>query len=40
MNDVLDTCTSDYDPSEAWTLVRGSQATQAPVQRAVQGRLL
>lgn len=29
--EVLDTYTSDYDPSEAWTLVRDSQATQAPV---------
>ncbi|WP_260640519.1 glycosyl hydrolase [Streptomyces angustmyceticus] len=29
--DVLDTYTSDYDPSEAWTLVRDSLATHAPV---------
>uniref|UniRef100_A0AAU1U5B0 Glycosyl hydrolase n=1 Tax=Streptomyces sp. NBC_00119 TaxID=2975659 RepID=A0AAU1U5B0_9ACTN len=29
--EVLDTYTSDYDPSEAWTLVNDSQATQAPV---------
>ncbi|MEU3390647.1 MULTISPECIES: glycosyl hydrolase [Actinomycetes] len=29
--EVLYTYTSDYDPSEAWTLVRDSQATQAPV---------
>ncbi|MFJ2720675.1 glycosyl hydrolase [Streptomyces sp. NPDC087437] len=29
--EVLDTYTSDYDPSEAWTLVRDSHAAQAPV---------
>ncbi|GAB3177281.1 glycosyl hydrolase [Streptomyces incanus] len=29
--EVLDTYTSDYDPSEAWTLVRDSRAAQAPV---------
>ncbi|MFI5662280.1 glycosyl hydrolase [Streptomyces sp. NPDC051684] len=29
--EVLDTCTSDYDPSEAWTLVRDSCATQTPI---------
>lgn len=30
-HEALDTYTSDYDPSEAWTLVIDSQATQAPV---------
>ncbi|MCV2458241.1 glycosyl hydrolase [Streptomyces sp. ICN988] len=29
--EVLDTFTSDYDSSEAWTLVRDSRAVQAPV---------
>ncbi|MEU0447539.1 glycosyl hydrolase [Streptomyces tendae] len=29
--EVLDTFTSDYDPSEAWTLVRDSHAVQTPV---------
>ncbi|GAA2273252.1 hypothetical protein GCM10010368_48290 [Streptomyces roseiscleroticus] len=29
--EVLDTYTSDYDPSEAWTLVRDSRATQTPI---------
>ncbi|WP_268221028.1 glycosyl hydrolase [Streptomyces sp. EMB24] len=29
--EVLDTYTSDHDPSEAWTLVRDSRAAQAPV---------
>ncbi|MFE4910781.1 hypothetical protein ACFRCX_04370 [Streptomyces sp. NPDC056652] len=29
--EVLDTYTSDDNPSEAWTLVNDSQATQAPV---------
>lgn len=29
--EVLDTYTSDYGPSEAWTLVHDSLATQAPV---------
>ncbi|SCK47135.1 hypothetical protein YWIDRAFT_07463 [Streptomyces sp. SceaMP-e96] len=29
--EVLDTYTSDHDPSEAWTLVRDSRATRAPV---------
>ncbi|MFF3536409.1 glycosyl hydrolase [Streptomyces sp. NPDC002466] len=29
--EVLDTYTSDYDPSETWTLARDSSAGQAPV---------
>ncbi|MFH9734394.1 glycosyl hydrolase [Streptomyces sp. NPDC017260] len=29
--EVLDTYTSDYGPSETWTLVRDSRAAQAPV---------
>ncbi|MFD4505344.1 glycosyl hydrolase [Streptomyces sp. NPDC058457] len=29
--EVLDTYTSEYDPSETWTLARDSRATQAPV---------
>ncbi|MER5972851.1 glycosyl hydrolase [Streptomyces sp. NPDC002055] len=29
--EVLDTCASDYDPSETWTLARASRASQAPV---------
>ncbi|MGW6901061.1 glycosyl hydrolase [Streptomyces sp. NPDC054919] len=29
--EVLDTYTSDYDPSESWTRVHDSHATQAPV---------
>ncbi|MEU6664030.1 glycosyl hydrolase [Streptomyces sp. NPDC046821] len=29
--EVLDTHTSDYDPSETWTLTRDSDARQAPV---------
>ncbi|MGW9377251.1 glycosyl hydrolase [Streptomyces albidoflavus] len=29
--EVLDTCTSDFDPSETWTLALDSGATQVPV---------